>query len=167
MSRSATLSVPWPIYISYRRQDAQFLAGVVYDRLTRHFGYGQVFIDVDSIEIWDDFIETIIRAVTSCDVLLALIGLGWASAGDYSGRRRIDDPDDLVRIEIEAALERGVHVIPVLSDGAIMPHASELPPSLAPISRLNAGEVRHSLLYEKDIDQLIVGIDRAIRIRKE
>jgi hypothetical protein len=180
MSDFATPSVPWPVYISYRRQDAEFLARAVYDRLSSHFGYGQVFIDVDSIELGDDFVEVITRAVTSCNVLLALIGLEWASARDYSGRRRIDDPSDFVRMEIEAALEHGVQVIPVLSEGARLPLASELPPSLAPISRSNAVIVRQRPptrrlsvkrsgrdFYENDIDQLIIVIDRAMSLRKK
>ena len=87
------------------------------DRLADHYGGGQVFKDVDSIEVGDDFVEVINGAVGSCDVLLALIGEDWLSITDAHGRRRLDDPHDFVRLEIEAALARNVRVIPILVDG--------------------------------------------------
>ena len=74
------------------------------------------------------------RAVGSCDVLLALIGDEWLTVTDEHGRRRLDDPDDFARLELEAALARNIRVIPVLVDGARMPRADELPPSLAPLA---------------------------------
>ena len=73
-----------------------------------------MFKDIDSIQLGDDFVEVITRAVGSCDVLLALIGNEWATMTDEHGRRRLDNPDDFVRLEIEAALTRRVLVIPVL-----------------------------------------------------
>jgi hypothetical protein len=165
MSSSAALSA-WRIYISYRRQDTALLASRVYDRLIRHFGNAQVFMDVDSIELGDDFAEVIRRAVTSCDVLLALIGREWLGASDWEGRRRLDDTDDFVRMEIEAALERGIPVIPVLSEGARMPHEIELPQSLAPLSNCNAIEVTH-IRFSEDVDQLIGVVGGALRSHKE
>ena len=101
----------------------------------------QVFKDVDSIELGDDFVEVITRAVGSCDVLLALIGDRWLTITDEDGRRRLDDPDDFVRLEIEAALTRNVRVIPILVDGARMPRVAELPPSLAELVRRQALEL--------------------------
>ena len=118
------------IFISYRRDETAYPAGWLYDRLADHYGGGQVFKDVDSIELGDDFVQVITRAVGSCDVLLALIGEQWLTITDEHGRRRLDDPDDFVRLEIEAALTRNVRVIPILVDGARMPRADELPPSL-------------------------------------
>ena len=122
------------IFISYRREETAYPAGWLYDRLAGHFG-GQVFKDVDSIELGDDFVEVITRAVGSCDVLLALIGDEWLTITDEHGRRRLDNPDDFVRLEIEAALSRRVRVIPVLVGEARMPHADELPDSLAALVR--------------------------------
>jgi TIR domain len=91
------------IFISYRRDETAYPAGWLFDRLAQHFGSAQVFKDVDSIELGDDFVEVISRAVGSCDVLLALIGDQWLNITDLHGRRRLDDPDDFVRLEIEAA----------------------------------------------------------------
>src|SRR5262245_48985442 len=88
------------IFISYRREDTAYPAGWLFDRLVDHLGVGQVFKDVDSIQLGDDFVEVITTAVSSCDVLLALIGDRWLTITDEDGRRRVDNPDDFVRLEI-------------------------------------------------------------------
>jgi len=77
--------------------------------------------DIDSIKLGDDSVQVITAAVGSCDVLLALIGQEWLTVTNEHGRRRLDDPDDFVRLEIEAALVRNVRVIPILVEGARMP----------------------------------------------
>ena len=118
------------ILISYRREETAYAAGWLFDRLADQFGRGQVFKDVDSIDLGDDFVEVITAAVGFCDVLLALIGDQWLAITDEDGRRRLDNPDDFVRLEIEAALTRKVRVIPILVGGARMPRADELPPGL-------------------------------------
>jgi hypothetical protein len=102
-----------------------------------------VFIDVASIEPGVDFAEVTTRAVGSCDVLLAVIGPGWLTAPDEAGQRRLDDPDDLVRLEVEAALARDVRVIPVLVEDATMPRRKDLPEDLATLARRNAFILRH------------------------
>jgi carbon monoxide dehydrogenase subunit G len=126
------------IFISYRREDAAYAAGWLYDRLASHFGHGSVFKDVDTIQLGDDFVEMITEAVGACQVLLAVIGSRWLTVTDKKGRRRLDDPADFVRLEIEAALERGVRVIPVLVEGASMPSPTELPTSLEKLARRQA-----------------------------
>jgi hypothetical protein len=141
------------VFISYRREETAYPAGWLYDRLDDHFGGGQVFKDVDSIPLGDDFMEAITRAVGSCDVLLALIGDRWVGITDERGQRRLDDPDDFVRLEIEAALARNVRVIPVLVDGARMPRADELPDSLTTLVRRQALELSPSR-FESDTDRL-------------
>ena len=100
------MAVPAPgrIFLSYRRQDTSGTTGRLYDRLVDRFGPDQVFMDVDSIEVGLDFAEVIQRAVAACGVLLAVIGPQWLSATDKDGHRRLEDPDDVVRLEIEAAL---------------------------------------------------------------
>lgn len=115
------------IFVSYRREDSAYPTGWLTDRLAEHYGSQQVFTDVDTIEIGDDFVKRIRDAVASCDVLLAVIGPKWLTITDEDGRRRLDDPEDYVRIEIEAALRRNVLVIPILVDDAAVPRVADLP----------------------------------------
>jgi outer membrane protein assembly factor BamB len=126
------------IFVSYRREDAGHVAGRLADRLTERFGASNVFIDVDSIEPGIDFAEAIQVAIARCDVLLALIGREWATMVDEGGHRRLDDPDDYVVLELRAALEREIRVIPVLIDGAEVPSQNSLPSPLRPLVRRNA-----------------------------
>jgi TIR domain len=149
------------IFVSYRRQDSGHLAGRLYDRLADRFGGGQVFMDVDTIEPGTDFAEEITRAVAACKVLLAVIGPGWLTATDEQDRRRLDNPGDFVRLEIEAALARGVRVIPVLADGAVMPGQHDLPESLAALARRNALFIRHES-FRSDAGRLIAAIERVL-----
>jgi len=149
------------IFISYRRGETAYPAGWLYDRLAQHFGAGQIFKDVDSIELGDDFVQVITRAVGSCDVLLALIGHQWLSITDASGQRRLDDPDDFVRLEIEAALTRNVRIIPILVDGARMPNADELPEGLASLARRQALELSPSR-FEYDTSRLLKILDMTL-----
>jgi hypothetical protein len=149
------------IFISYRRQETAYPAGWLYDRLADRFSGGQVFKDVDSIELGDDFVEVITRAVGSCDVLLALIGDRWLTITDVDGRRRLDDPDDFVRLEIEAALVRKVRIIPILVDGAKMPRADELPAGLAGLVRRQALELSPSR-FEYDTSRLLKVLDTTL-----
>src|SRR6266545_5536726 len=149
------------IFISYRREETAYPAAWLFDRLAERFGGGQVFKDVDSIQLGDDFVEVITRAVGSCDVLLTLIGNEWLTITDEHGRRRLDDPDDFVRLEIEAALTRNVRVIPILVDGARMPRADELPGSLAKLVRRQALELSPAR-FDFDLGRLLKVLDRTL-----
>ena len=104
--------------MSYRREDTGYPAAWLYDRLARHFRRSHVFKDIDSsIEPDDNFVDVITAAVGSCDVLLALIGNRWLTITGQDGQRRLDNADDFVRLELEAALTRNIRVIPVLVKG--------------------------------------------------
>jgi hypothetical protein len=94
------------IFINYRREDSIGTAGRLHDRLAVTFGRKNLFMDVDHIPAGVDFVEYLQRQVAACDVFLAVIGPNWLDAKDDSGRRRFDDPDDFVTIEIAAALAR-------------------------------------------------------------
>jgi hypothetical protein len=149
------------IFISYRREDAPGHAGRIYDEMTRRFGEGPVFMDLD-MEPGVDFVEQINEAVGSCRVLIAVIGPRWLSIDETHGRRRIDDPGDFIRIEIEAALARSeVRVIPVLVQRARMPTAEELPPSLADLARRNALELSDGR-WGYDVGRLSSTVERVL-----
>ncbi len=142
------------IFISYRRNDSATSAGRIYDHLMHHFGQGQVFMDVDTIRPGMDFVEVVQEAVGSCDALIAVIGREWLGASDESDRRRLENPEDLVRLEIATALERDLRVIPVLVQGARMPVATDLPEGLEALARRNSVEVSDNR-FRTDIEQLI------------
>jgi allophanate hydrolase subunit 1 len=149
------------VFISYRREETAYPAGWLFDRLVDRFGRGQIFKDIDSIQLGDDFVEKITTAVATCDVLLALIGDRWLTITDEQGRTRLDDPDDFVRLEIEAALTRNVRVIPILVEGARMPRPDQLPPSLAKLAHRQALKLSPSY-FESDTSRLLKVLDRAL-----
>ena len=97
-----------------------------------------MFIDTNTIKPGHDFVEQIESAIQVCAVLIAVIGKTWATIQDEGGRRKLDNPDDFVRIEIQAALERDILVIPLLVGGAEMPRASDLPLAIAKLTRRQA-----------------------------
>lgn len=145
------------IFISYRRDDSAGYAGRIHDRLSGAFGPERTFMDVDNIPIGVNFVDALSSEVAKCDVLLALIGRRWLDAADEDGARRLDDPADFVRIEIEAALQRGIPVVPVLVDGASVPRADALPQTMAELAFRNGVDVRHGS-FNGDVSKLIRGI---------
>jgi TIR domain len=157
----ATAATPGRIFISYRRDETAYPAGWLYERLADHFGKSRIFKDVDSIQLGDDFVEVITSAVGSCDVLLALIGDQWLTITDEHGKRRLDDPEDFVRLEIEAALARDVRVVPILVEGATMPSADELPAGLAMLARRQALDLSPSR-FDFDLGRLLKVLDRTV-----
>src|SRR6516165_9489753 len=126
------------IFISYRREESRWSARSLHDRLCRNFDPKQIFMDIDAIALGEDFVEAIETTVAKCDVLIAVIGNNWLTSKDGHGNRRLDNPEDFVRMEIGAALKRKIRVIPVLVDGALMPQAADLPEDLKPLVRRNA-----------------------------
>ena len=152
------------VFISYRREDSLDVTDRLYERLTRQFGTGAVFRDMDNIPLGVDFRQYLTEAVGRCDVLLAVIGDRWlqAAKSDATGsvRYRLDDPRDFVRIEIESALTRRIPVIPVLVGRATIPGAAELPDALKDLAYRNAAEVRSGRDFHNHVDYLIQGLQR-------
>lgn len=153
------------IFISYRRQDSDAYAGRLYDRLVAHFGETQIFMDID-MQLGIDFVDEIEQRVVLCDVLIAVIGRSWLEVKNDAGLRRLDDPGDWVRLEIAAALERRIPVIPTLVGGAKMPQASDLPNVLSKLTRRQAIEVSHAG-FNADAGRLIRGLELLSRKGKE
>ncbi|MEF8737928.1 MAG: toll/interleukin-1 receptor domain-containing protein [Candidatus Accumulibacter necessarius] len=154
------------IFLSYRRHDSQSATGRLSDRLAAHFGPARVFLDHESIAAGDDFAEAIRRAVGTSVVLLAIVGPDWLTACDVNGKRRLDDEADFVRLEIESALLGGVPVIPVLVEGAVMPTAAALPPTLARFTRCQATELSETR-WNYDVDRLIATLQARFAIESE
>jgi hypothetical protein len=141
------------IFISYRRDDSGSATGRLADGLQAAFGEGQVFRDLDSIAPGQDFEAALARAVGGARVMLAVIGSRWTNSVSPSGTLRLDDPQDFVRRELEAGLEAGIAVIPVLVEGAAMPPSASLPPSLTPFARCQAVAL-HDVGWADDVARL-------------
>ena len=150
----------WRIFVSYRRGDSRGDAGRLTDKLKSHFGEKQIFRDVEAIEAGVDFVQALNQAVSRCAVLLAVIGPSWVKIADERGQRRLDDPNDFVRLEIAAALQRDIRVIPVLVGGAAMPKGEDLPPGLESLARRQAHELSDQR-WDFDVGQLIETLEKA------
>jgi TIR domain len=148
------------IFICYRRDDSSAAAGRLYDRLLARLPNNHIFFDVD-LDPGIDFVEAIETSVGSCDVLIAVIGNEWLLSSDERGKRRLDNPDDFVRLEIATALKRNIRVIPVLVDGASMPRSGDLPDDLKVLARRNALEVSHNR-FNADSERLVAAIERVL-----
>src|SRR6476469_8884843 len=109
------------VFISYRRSDAPFPAGWLYDILAEQFGRPHIFKDVDSIQPGDDFMEVISRSVKGCHTMLVVIGSHWLGDEQGVAGRRIDADNDFVRLEVETALANNLRVVPLLIGDARMP----------------------------------------------
>jgi hypothetical protein len=145
------------IFISYRRDDSEGEAGRLFDDLVRAYGDDSVFMDVSGIEPGLDFRKAIDANVASCGVLLAMIGPTWASVADSTGARRLDNPNDFVRLEIASALARQIAVIPVLVHGAKMPPLDQLPDDLKDLRYRNSVELTHAR-WNSDVALLVAAL---------
>jgi hypothetical protein len=142
------------IFLSYRRADAAGTAGRLFDRLSQHFGAEQVFRDIDSIEAGDNFEQSIRDALRTASAVLVVIGPRWLDLRRDDGTRRVDDPLDYVRREIELALSSDTIVIPVLVENAVLPAAELLPASIRELTKRNAVELSHPR-WENDVEDFI------------
>ncbi len=142
------------IFISYRRDDTEGEAGRLFDDLTRTFGGKSVFMDVTDIKPGLDFRKVIDDNVATCGVLLAIIGPTWTTITKSSGERRLDDPNDFVRLEIASALARDIAVIPVLVHDARMPPPDQLPDNLKDLAFRNSVEITHTR-WNSDVQLLM------------
>jgi hypothetical protein len=130
------------IFINYRRGDDPGFTQALFSRLEQAFPPERLFMDVNNIAPGLDFVQVLNDQVARCDVLIAVIGKNWLGAADESGERRLDNPEDFVRIEIESALSQKKRVIPVLVNDAKMSRSTELPESLKSFARCNAVRLR-------------------------
>jgi len=145
--------MPKNIFISYRREDNKYQALRIFDAFQKT--NVRAFYDTDSIPLGRDFRKVIMAQVQKCDVLLALVGRNWAECLDpKTGLRRLENPDDFVRIEIGTALSRGIPVVPVLIDDASLPETDQLPNDLRNLFDMQA-EFISFRTFDDDVKRLI------------
>ena len=149
------------VFISYRRDEVLAMPAVFWIGWRTSLGRNVLFMDVDAIPLGTNFAKVLHEEVAKCAVLLAVIGPNWSDARDENGNRRLDDPNDFVRIEIAAALQRNIPVIPILLDGARIPKANELPKDVKELTSRNGLDVRHASFHE-DMDRLIRGLKKQV-----
>ncbi len=146
------------IFINYRRDDTQGVAGRLFDYLATKYSRRELFMDVDAMKPGLDFAKQLDAQVSQCHVLLAMIGPHWLDARDQSGKRRLDNARDSVRVELASALKRDIAVIPVLVEGAAMPSEAGLPDDLKPLARRHALELRHTR-FNADADTIMHALE--------
>jgi hypothetical protein len=155
------------IAISYRRDDSAAIAGRIFDRLVARYGTDAVFRDVDgNIPLGIDFREHINSILSQTDITLVVVGKRWFGPLPRR-RRRIDDPADPVRVEVETALRNGMPVVPVLVEGGAMPKADQLPDSLKEFVYRNGLEVDSGRDFDQHIERLIRSLERILAWRPE
>lgn len=151
------------IFLSYRRGDSLSVTGRLTDKLTQHFGAEQVFHDLEAIEAGDNFAVKILESVRAATVVLVIIGPDWLDMHHPDGTRRLDNPQDYLRREIETAFENNLTLIPVLVEQAAMPSADRLPDTIKELALQQAHELSDKR-WVYDTDQLIVLLEQKLGI---
>src|SRR5581483_8813466 len=155
------------IFVSYRRDDSEQITRRMCDWLYRHFGMGSVFIDVDDIAGAADFSICIKDAIEKSRVLIAVVGPNWPFIRPKTGTRRIDEPDDPVRIELEIGISKCIPIFPVLVNGASMLRKEDLPISLASLCSLNARELLGDPHFSTSMEKLIEELKPLMKLSHE
>jgi hypothetical protein len=150
------------IFLSYRRADSDVIVGRIRDRLANTYGEKSVFMDVDNIPFGVDFRSHVKESLLHGDLLIAVVGPNWLGRDEH-GRSRLEEEADPVRLELEAALERKMPIIPVLVHGAKMPVAKELPPSLNDFAFFNAANVDVGRDFHPHLERLIRTINPLLK----
>lgn len=149
------------IFVSYRRADSKYVVDRIRDRLIAVYGDDAVFRDIESIPLGQNFSNVLEEATATCNVMLVVMGPQWAGITDAQGNKRLFDPADFTRIEVETGLaHEEILVIPVLVMNATMPAANDIPESLHALLFRNAISVRNDPDFTPDMQRLVQGIDR-------
>ncbi len=152
------------IFISYRHNDNDVAAGRLADDLSEIFGRDAIFRDVNTLEAGEDYTKALDHALEACGVLIVIISPRWLNITDNMGNRRLEDPNDWVRIEIKRAIERGIRLIPVLIT-AEMPQESDMPEDLKPLIKRQAFELSDKH-WRQDIELLTQILEKVPGIKK-
>jgi hypothetical protein len=143
------------IFISYRRADVLVMCDRIHSFLAAVFGGRAVFRDIESLRAGVDYRTELAAAMRGCKVALVLVGTSWLTVADDAGQRRLDQPNDPVRLEIETLLSQRIPVIPLLIEGAQLPLERELPPSIAELAYRQARAVRVEPDFGHDMQTVV------------
>ena len=154
------------VFLSYRRATDLAYALRLHDFLTQRIGTESVFFDLHTLGPGSEFPTAIAEAIADSDVLIALIGPTWSTVAEKDGRRRLDDPADFVRRELEEALEHKIRIVPVLVGEAKMPGVADLPPTLHRFAARNAVELP-KFRWDAPVDDLVRVMTQLVRSDRE
>jgi hypothetical protein len=154
------------LFLCYRREDTQDAAGRLHDRLADAFGFERVFMDIDIVPLGIDFVDHVAEQISRCSVVIVMMGKQWLSIKDKKRRRRLDNSDDLVRVEIATALKQRIPVIPVVVQNASMPVADDLPEDIRPLARRNGIQLRPEQ-WKDGVERLLKELDKVMGHRKQ
>lgn len=141
------------IFLSYRRADSASEVARMYDSLVRRFSESSIFRDVDSLPLGRPFPEALEDALKRTRVGLVVIGPTWTSVADERGARRLDDPQDFVRREVESLLSLGVPVVPCMVSRAPFPRPGDIPAGMRTLLDLEGVEIRPDPEFQGDMDR--------------
>lgn len=145
------------IFISYRIADSLSNANALSLSLEIAFGEGAAFHDKSSLKPGMDWPIELAEKVKNASVVLILVADAekWLGIDTSTGSRRIDDPKDWVRKEVETALSDAQKlVIPILIDGARWPDKKTLPHKMRPVLNKQSKQLR-TANWSDDIQPLI------------
>lgn len=162
------------IFICYRRDDTQRAAQRLAAALARVVGNQHVFLDQRGLRAGERWRERLRAEVTRSEVVLVLIGRSWLNASasgkdqrrcrlglkarsSEPGKSRLDEPEDLVRRELEWAIEARCHIVPVLVDGAGLPKTERLPESVRELTEREYRELHTAQQsdFDNDVERLL------------
>jgi formylglycine-generating enzyme required for sulfatase activity len=150
------------IFISYRRKDSGYPAQQIYKVLAEYFGSGSVIFDIDKIPLGTNFLKFLDNEISACDIFLVVIGDYWIDLL----KQRLGDQEDIVRIEIQTALEKKIPIVPILVGNASIPCKNDLPPKLSELTYMQAVEVRAGPDYDAHLKQMIRRLDNLLTGRR-
>lgn len=151
------------IFVSYRRADSKVWSDRIADELKAYFGSQAVFQDVEGIPPGVDFRQHLYAQLDQCQVLLLVIGPGWLTIKDEYENLRLDQPGDIVRLEIEVAMQRKIPIIPLLIDNATMPSSEKLPKSIQELAFQNVLLIRGNPDFRHDMKRLVEAVKRYVQ----
>ena len=147
-----------PIFLSYRRSDSGDASLRLYEAIRSRFGAESIYMDTASTAWGEEWPNALEDAISAADVVIVVIGSGWITAQGDWGRRRIDQPDDWVRREIELALGSGKPILPVLVGDAPMPPPEALPSEIAALASRQALPLRDDD-WDQHIEDLLTRLE--------
>jgi hypothetical protein len=150
------------IMVSYRRADAQDMAGRIADYLISKYGENSVFFDVNSIPTGVNYHNRIEKAIIGSDVMVAVIGQHWIGQNPDGKTSRLHDPGDPVRVEVEAAMKHNKPILPLLVNGATMPEESDLPDSLRELHSYNGARIDSGQDFRLHMRRLVDSITEIV-----